>query len=74
MPLADLNVDPTADPGVVNQDHEAKRLDPFAQPYNPNLHVGDLADENGEEYAVLVSALRQYSSANFLPLLKRHAS
>lgn len=59
MPLADLNVDPTADTSVVNQGHEATRLDPFAQPYNPNLHIGDLADEDGGEYVVLVSALRQ---------------
>lgn len=30
--------------------------DPFAQPYNPNLHIGDLKDEDETtEYAVLVS-------------------
>jgi len=33
-----------------------KKLDPFAPPYNPQLHVGDLRDEEGgDEYAILLN-------------------
>jgi ATP adenylyltransferase len=33
-----------------------KQSDPFKPPYNPNLYVGELKDEEeGTEYAVLVS-------------------
>ncbi|KAJ3558018.1 hypothetical protein NM688_g1156 [Phlebia brevispora] len=32
---------------------EGKRHDPFAPPYIPNLLLGDLKDEEGEEYVVL---------------------
>lgn len=56
LPPINLNVNPGTDAGV---DDPAQPKDPFAQPYNPNLHLGDLADEDGEEYAVLVSALRR---------------
>ncbi len=38
-------------------DHEKEqRPDPFKPPYNPNLYVGELKDEEeGTEYVVLVS-------------------
>jgi ATP adenylyltransferase len=31
----------------------AEKSDPFAPPYIPNLHVGDLKSDDGDEYAVL---------------------
>ena len=35
---------------------EKKQSDPFKSPYNPNLYVGELKDEEeGTEYVVLVS-------------------
>jgi ATP adenylyltransferase len=37
-------------------DQKVKRADVFKPPYNPNLYVGELRDEEeGTEYAVLVS-------------------
>ena len=38
------------------QGEKEKRSDPFKSPYNPNLYVGELKDEEeGTEYVVLVS-------------------
>ncbi|KAG2342474.1 hypothetical protein BDR05DRAFT_1060214 [Suillus weaverae] len=44
-------------PSQANQlDETAKNSDPFAPPYVPNLHVGDLRDESsGAEYGVLLN-------------------
>lgn len=49
---------PTADADVAATQLESKVFDPFAPPYNANLHVGDLKDEvSQEEYAILVSLI-----------------
>jgi sulfate adenylyltransferase (ADP) / ATP adenylyltransferase len=41
--------------------HDGKKFDPFAPPYIPNLHLGDLKDEvEGDEYVVLVSKSCSY--------------
>jgi ATP adenylyltransferase len=41
-----------------DSDKTSKNFDPFAPPYVPNLHVGDLRDESsGAEYGVLVRSL-----------------
>ena len=34
---------------------DAVKYDPFMPPYSPNLHVGDLQNADGQEYAMLVS-------------------
>ncbi|KAH9002052.1 ATP adenylyltransferase-domain-containing protein [Lactarius hatsudake] len=56
-------------------DHEkAKRTDPFKPPYNPNLYVGELKDEEeGTEYIVL---LNKYSvvEEHFLLVTKEFQS
>ncbi|KAF5380465.1 hypothetical protein D9615_004622 [Tricholomella constricta] len=36
-------------------DRERNRVDPFTPPYNANLHIGDLKDEDGTEYVVLLN-------------------
>lgn len=36
------------------QEHNGGTSDPFSPPYIPNLHVGDLKDESGTEYVLLV--------------------
>lgn len=46
----------TTEPNVV--------VDPFAPPYNPNLHIGDLQDDDGEEYVVLVRVSLHYSQGD----------
>jgi hypothetical protein len=45
--------------GAANANHEAeKRTDVFKPPYNPNLYVGELRDEEeSNEYVVLVSGM-----------------
>jgi hypothetical protein len=41
---------------AVEHQKEEKRADVFKPPYNPNLYVGELQDEEeGTEYVVLVS-------------------
>lgn len=46
---------PHFESGAGNHEKE-KRADVFKPPYNPNLHVGELRDEEeGTEYVVLVS-------------------
>jgi sulfate adenylyltransferase (ADP) / ATP adenylyltransferase len=49
--------EPAAGGAAITDDHrEEKRADVFEPPYNPNLYVGDLRDEEeGTEYVVLVS-------------------
>ncbi|KAF9459819.1 hypothetical protein BDZ94DRAFT_1291436 [Collybia nuda] len=50
------NTGNVANSNDADQDHKAKRSkDPFAQPYIPNLHVGDLIHKSGEEYVVLLN-------------------
>ena len=50
--------DSVADEQRAILEHEGKRHDPFAPPYVPNLHLGDVRDEEeGIDYAVLVSNL-----------------
>ncbi|KAG6831825.1 hypothetical protein H0H87_003744 [Tephrocybe sp. NHM501043] len=46
-----LDGDPTVEASRV----EGTRLDVFAPPYNPNLHLGDLQDDGGTKYAVLLN-------------------
>jgi len=52
---------PHFDPNITSQDelppqeYNDGRPDPFSPPYTPNLHVGDLKDENGTEYAILLN-------------------
>jgi ATP adenylyltransferase len=52
---------PHFDPNITSQDelppqdHNGGRSDPLAPPYVPNLHVGDLKDEYGNEYVVLLN-------------------
>lgn len=49
---------PAGEAGIApsdQSDETSKKYDPFAPPYVPNLHVGDLRDESsGTEYGVLV--------------------
>jgi ATP adenylyltransferase len=46
---------PHFESGAGNHEKET-RADVFKPPYNPNLHVGELRDEEeGTEYVVLVS-------------------
>jgi len=41
---------------TADHDEKEKRADVFRPPYNPNLYVGELRDEEeGTEYVVLVS-------------------
>jgi ATP adenylyltransferase len=48
---------PHFEPGTGADHQKEKRADVFEPPYNPNLYVGELRDEEeGTEYAVLVSA------------------
>lgn len=48
--------DPTVDGGLGVQGNKGRTFDPFEPPYNPNLYVGELRDEEeGVEYVVLVS-------------------
>jgi ATP adenylyltransferase len=43
-----------------------KSSDPFAPPYNENLYVGEVKDEEyGEEYVVLVSTYSISRSSSF---------
>jgi len=44
-----------ADASLGVQAAARRKYDPFAPPYNPNLHVGDLQDANGQAYAVLLN-------------------
>jgi ATP adenylyltransferase len=50
---------PTPHFALTAADHEKeKRSDPFQPPYNPNLYVGELKDEEeGAEYVVMVSGV-----------------
>jgi sulfate adenylyltransferase (ADP) / ATP adenylyltransferase len=46
----------TDNAGIATQGNKGKAFDPFAPPYNINLHVGDLKDDEAqEEFVVLVS-------------------
>jgi len=41
---------------TLTEREKERRGDPFKPPYNPNLYVGELRDEDeGTEYVVLVS-------------------
>ncbi|KAH8990532.1 HIT-like domain-containing protein [Lactarius akahatsu] len=66
---------PTPHFEVATGDHEKeKRTDPFQPPYNPNLYVGELKDEEeGTEYVVL---LNKYSvvEEHFLLVTKEFQS
>ena len=47
---------PHFEPGADADHQKEKRTDVFKPPYNPNLYVGELQDEEeGTEYAILVS-------------------
>lgn len=48
--------------GAANANHEKeKRTDVFKPPYNPNLYIGELRDEEeGNEYVVLVSGVHDH--------------
>ena len=48
-------VDATGDAAIATKGNGGKVYDPFEPPYNINLHVGDLKDEESqEEFVVLV--------------------
>lgn len=48
-------MDATDDAAIASGGNEGKVYDPFEPPYNINLHVGDLRDEESqEEFVVLV--------------------
>lgn len=48
-------MDATDDAAIATGGNGSKVYDPFAPPYNINLHVGDLKDEESqEEFVVLV--------------------
>ena len=50
-----MTVDDAHD-GQANKEAVKSKLDPFSPPYVPNLHIGELRDEDErEEFAVLVS-------------------
>ncbi|KAG5638460.1 hypothetical protein H0H81_012525 [Sphagnurus paluster] len=54
---------------------EKDHFDPFNPPYNPNLHVGDLQDEDGAEYVVLAYkpfSLSKLQYANHIFRLPAH--
>ncbi|KIM45312.1 hypothetical protein M413DRAFT_337714 [Hebeloma cylindrosporum] len=53
------NFDAAADSGVALGGSGGKVFDPFAPPYNPNLYIGELKDEESEEEFVVV--LNKYS-------------
>jgi ATP adenylyltransferase len=55
-----LQAKPKSDPDITKL---GQKPDPFAPPYNPNLYVGELRDEDGDEYVVLV---RYFFSVDFL--------
>jgi sulfate adenylyltransferase (ADP) / ATP adenylyltransferase len=63
-------------PGDANagagDDHEKKKhTDVFSSPYNPNLYVGELRDEEeGREYVVLVSILLYMWSSSVAMLFR----
>ncbi|KAH9957949.1 ATP adenylyltransferase-domain-containing protein [Russula dissimulans] len=67
--------EPAAGGAAITDDHrEEKRADVFEPPYNPNLYVGDLRDEEeGTEYVVL---LNKYSvvEEHFLLVTKEFQS
>jgi len=47
---------PASDGGIATQGNGGKTYDPFAPPYNVNLHVGNLKDEEAqEEFVVLLN-------------------
>lgn len=52
---------------------EKDHFDPFNPPYNPNLHVGDLQDEDGAEYVVLLNKYAVVSD-HFLLVTKEFKS
>ncbi|RDB24926.1 Diadenosine 5',5'''-P1,P4-tetraphosphate phosphorylase 2 [Hypsizygus marmoreus] len=54
LPTPDLEADPSAKADLTVP-NEKKLVDPFTPPFNPNLHIGDLCDEDGEEYVVLLN-------------------
>jgi ATP adenylyltransferase len=66
---------PTFEEKKSQKEEEAKRTppDPFAPPYIPNLHVGDVKGEDGDEYVVL---LNKYSVIphHFLLVTKEYQS
>lgn len=52
LPSPRFEVETTASEAAVDN----TKIDPFAPPYNPQLHVGDLKDElTEEEFVILVS-------------------
>jgi len=56
-----------ADIGVALGGSGGKVLDPFAPPYNPNLHIGELKDEGSEEeFVVFVRPFARLFLASFL--------
>jgi ATP adenylyltransferase len=55
------------DTGVALSGSGGKVVDPFAPPYNTNLHVGELKDEGSEEeFVVFVRPVTGLSLALFL--------
>lgn len=51
-----IPVDPAADAGLATQGNKGTVFDPFSPPYNANLFVGELQDEDSqEEYVVLLN-------------------
>lgn len=55
LPVPHFDPNITSQDELPPQDHNGGRSDPLAPPYVPNLHVGDLKDEDGTEYAVLLN-------------------
>lgn len=54
-PLPTPHFDANTDERRAVLGEEGKKFDPFAPPYVPSLHLGDLKDEaEGDEYVVLV--------------------
>ncbi|KAG5647029.1 hypothetical protein DXG03_001399 [Asterophora parasitica] len=54
LPTPDLEHNPVAKAAQADE-RETKRVDPFLPPYNPNLHIGDLKEEDGAEYVLLLN-------------------
>ncbi|KAG6866745.1 hypothetical protein C0991_011404 [Blastosporella zonata] len=50
-----LQKKPGGNPTCEAVEIEGTRLDVFAPPYNHNLHIGDLQDDDGTKYAVLLN-------------------
>jgi len=55
-PAPNSQADVAGDADIMTQGNGGKVFDPFAPPYNVNLLIGDLKDEEAqEEFVVLVS-------------------